>query len=113
MPNEINSTHDPELRSWLDSANAPGTDFPINGEYGRTPSEVHAEVLNQQATGGGLLNTSPNVVVQINHIGSHFGPLAIDTSVEPPASFLPDPTIFRLDPAVPNFFHHFPVSVQA
>jgi len=26
---ELNHTHDPEARSWLESANAPGTDFPI------------------------------------------------------------------------------------
>ena len=25
----INDTHDPSLRSWVESANAPGTDFPI------------------------------------------------------------------------------------
>ncbi|HLM60733.1 MAG TPA: hypothetical protein VK308_08015, partial [Pyrinomonadaceae bacterium] len=26
---EINETHDPNLKSWIESANAPGTDFPI------------------------------------------------------------------------------------
>jgi fumarylacetoacetase len=25
----MNETHDPALRSWVESANAPGTDFPI------------------------------------------------------------------------------------
>jgi fumarylacetoacetase len=25
----INDTHDPHLRSWVDSANTPGADFPI------------------------------------------------------------------------------------
>lgn len=29
MTNEINETHDPELKSWVESANAPSTDFPI------------------------------------------------------------------------------------
>ena len=29
MANQLNSTHDPTLTSWLDSANEPGTDFPI------------------------------------------------------------------------------------
>ena len=29
MPIELNATHDPARRSWLKSANAPGTDFPI------------------------------------------------------------------------------------
>ncbi len=29
MPIELNATHDPLRRSWVESANAPGTDFPI------------------------------------------------------------------------------------
>src|SRR4029079_7420368 len=29
MPIEINATHDPARRSWVESANAPRTDFPI------------------------------------------------------------------------------------
>jgi fumarylacetoacetase len=29
MPCDINETHDPDLTSWVESANAPGTDFPI------------------------------------------------------------------------------------
>jgi hypothetical protein len=88
----------------------PGEDFPAYGAYNRSPAEIHAEVLNQLASDGSLLNTSPNVVVQINHIDSHFEPLQIDTAQEPPRSFLDpgEPEIFRLDPSVSNFFHHFP-----
>ena len=29
MNNPLNETHDPGLRSWVESANASGTDFPI------------------------------------------------------------------------------------
>src|SRR6185295_16828290 len=29
MTHEINETHDPNLRSWVESANDPNTDFPI------------------------------------------------------------------------------------
>ena len=29
MNYEINETHDPNLKSWIESANAPDTDFPI------------------------------------------------------------------------------------
>jgi fumarylacetoacetase len=29
MPIELNATHDPKRRSWVESANAPETDFPI------------------------------------------------------------------------------------
>lgn len=47
MPNSLNATHDPELRSWLDSANAPGTDFPVQnlpfGVFSRR-GEAHARV---------------------------------------------------------------------
>jgi hypothetical protein len=88
----------------------PGQDFPAYGAFSRSPAEIHAAVLNQLASDGTPLNTSPNVVVQINHIGSQFGPLQIDTSQEPPQSFLDpgEPEIFRLDPSVANFFHAFP-----
>jgi hypothetical protein len=88
----------------------PGEDFPSLGAYILSPAEVHAEVLNQVDSSGSPLNTSNAVVVQINHIGSHFGPLQIDTSQEPPQSFLDatEAAGFRLDPTVPNFFHLFP-----
>jgi fumarylacetoacetase len=29
MASPLNETHDPKRRSWVESANAPGTDFPI------------------------------------------------------------------------------------
>ncbi|NNL66771.1 MAG: PHP domain-containing protein, partial [Myxococcales bacterium] len=88
----------------------PGQDFPSNGAYIRSPEEIHDEVLNQLDSNGNPLNTSNQVVVHVNHIGSHFGPLKIDTSQEPPQSFLGpgEPEGFRLDPGVANFFHHFP-----
>ncbi|MCL4686013.1 hypothetical protein KJ059_14820 [Myxococcota bacterium] len=80
----------------------PGEDFPSFGHYVRTPAQIEAEALGKPQNAG--LET----VVQINHIGSHFSPLRIDTGVEPPQSFLPDTSVFRLDPAVANFFHPFP-----
>jgi len=40
---DIDETHDPKLRSWVASANAPGTDFPVQnlpyGRFRRTASE--------------------------------------------------------------------------
>jgi hypothetical protein len=78
-----------------------GEDFPSLGHYVRTPAEVEAEAIGKPQNAG--LETA----VQINHISSHFGPLRIDTSATPPRSFLPDPTVFRLDPSVANFFHPF------
>jgi hypothetical protein len=80
----------------------PGQDFPSAGAYARTPAEIHAAVLSDPANAG--LET----VVHVNHINSHFDPLRIDTSEEPPQSHVPDPTLFRLDPSVANFFHPFP-----
>ena len=87
-----------------------GQDFPVYGAYNRSPAEIHAEVLGQLDSGGQPLNTSPNVVVQINHIGSQYTPLKVDTSATPISSFLDpgEPAVYRLDPSVTNFFHHFP-----
>lgn len=78
-----------------------GMDFPSYGNHPLTPAQIEALALSKPQNAG--LET----VVQINHIGSHFNPLQIDTGVEPPQSFVPDPTIFRLDPSVTNFFHPF------
>jgi hypothetical protein len=78
-----------------------GEDFPSLGNFGRTPAEIEAAALAKPQNAG--LET----VVQINHIGSHFSPLRINTAEEPPQSHLPDPSVFRLNPAVANFFHAF------
>jgi hypothetical protein len=79
----------------------PGMDFPVHGYHPLTPAQIEAAALGKPQNAG--LET----VVQINHIGSHFSPLRIDTGVEPPQSFIPDPSVFRLDPSVTNFFHAF------
>jgi len=94
---------------WARAAPA-GEDFPSQGAFIRTPAEIQQEVFDQEASDGSPLNTSADLVVQINHIGSHFGPLKIDTSQEPPRSFLSsaEAAAFRLDPAVTDFFHPFP-----
>jgi hypothetical protein len=59
----------------------PGMDFPSFGAFSATPAEIDA-----------LARTGPqstaDTVVQINHIGSHFEPLAIDTTLVPPRSLL-------------------------
>ena len=88
----------------------PGADFPALGSFIRSPAEIHAEVLNQVDSQGQLQNTSPHVVVQINHISSHFTPFQIDTSLEPPQSQLSEAEVrfHRLDPSIGNFFHAFP-----
>jgi hypothetical protein len=78
-----------------------GMDFPSYGHHPLTPAQIEALALSKPQNAG--LET----VVQINHIGSHFSPLRIDTGVEPPQSFLPDPSVFRLDPSVSDFFHPF------
>jgi hypothetical protein len=82
-------------------ASPPGEDFPSLGNYSLTPQQIEAAALGKPQ------NAGRETVVQINHISSHFSPLRIDTSLEPPQSFLPDPTVFRLDPGVANFFHPF------
>lgn len=59
---QINATHDPDLESWVDTANVPDTDFPIqNLPFGRFRTDPHAswrigvaigdQVLDLTATG--------------------------------------------------------------
>lgn len=91
-----------------------GEDFPFYGNYNLSPAQIEAHITGKPQ------NAGKETVVQINHIGSHFGPLRIDTAQTPPFSdldasaFLPsgdaapnNPLFFRLDPNVTNVFHHF------
>jgi hypothetical protein len=81
----------------------PGMDFPSLGAYSATPAQLHAIALaNTTAT--------PDTIVQVNHIGSHYNPLKIDTSLVPPADGLnaADRLAFRLPPGGGNLFHLFP-----
>jgi len=81
----------------------PGMDFPAYGHFNLSPAEIEAAAVSKPQNAG--LET----VVQINHISSHFDPLKINTSLTPPASQMGpgEPSIFRLDPSIPNFFHAF------
>lgn len=84
-------------------AAAAGRDFVQYGSYSLPPAGIDA-LAEDGAT------ASPDTVVQINHIDSHFRPLRIDTSMVPPRSFLDSATAveYRLDPTIPNYFHAFP-----
>jgi hypothetical protein len=80
----------------------PGRDFPQYGAYILTPQELD----EKGRIGPG---TTPESLVQINHISSTFGPLKIDTSQVPPRSALSDAekSAMRIDPAAGDLFHHF------
>jgi len=80
----------------------PGRDFPAYGSYTLSPAQIEAAATGSFAT--------PDTVVQINHIDSHFGPMRIDTGLVPPRSLLTpaQKAALRLDPAIDNFFHAFP-----
>ncbi len=84
----------------------PGQDFPSFGAFNATPPEILGLAVNSaQAT--------PDTTVQINHIGSHFSPLRIDTSAPGPiVDDLDDAgrAARRLPPlsASGNLFQHFP-----
>ena len=44
MTHQVNDTHDASLRSWVESANAPETDFPIqNLPFGRFRCEEDSD----------------------------------------------------------------------
>jgi hypothetical protein len=80
----------------------PGQDFKQYGAFILTPAELDA-----LATTGST--ATPDTVVQVNHIDSHFLPLEIDTHEVPPQSHIsPEGKLdLRLDPASGNLFHHF------
>lgn len=91
-----------------------GEDFPYYGNYNLGPAQIEAAIVGKPQ------NAGMETVVHINHIGSHFTPLRIDTSLTPPQSDLDgsafgetgdassnNPLFFRLNPAVEDVFHHF------
>jgi hypothetical protein len=86
---------------WAVAAPA-GQDFRTLGAYSLDPA-----ALQTLATTGP--NTTPDTVVQINHIDSHFDPLQIDTATVPPQSFISaaGKGRLRLDPNSGNLFSHF------
>jgi hypothetical protein len=107
----------PQTQGATDHAGAapPGENFPAYGNYNLSPAQIYAAVVNKPQ------NAGMETVVQINHINSHFHPLRINTALTPPASVLnpldvdgagnpgpSNPAFFRLDPTIPNFYHHFP-----
>jgi hypothetical protein len=80
----------------------PGQDFRSLGAYSLNLPDL--QVLAETGP-----NTTPDTVVQINHIDSTFDPLQIDTKLVPPRSFISptDLARFRLDPNSGNQFAHF------
>jgi len=88
---------------WAQAA-PPGMEFPSAGAYNATPAEIFA-----LATTGAT--STPDTTVQINHIGSHFSPLRIDTTLVPPQDGLDAAARAerRLDePVGTNLYFHFP-----
>jgi hypothetical protein len=79
---------------WAGAAPA-GMDFPQYGNYNLPPAQIIA----------GLRDDPMDNIVQINHIGSHFGAggLAIDTGKTPPQSGA-NLSFKRLDPGIANAF---------
>jgi hypothetical protein len=80
----------------------PGQDFTSLGAFNLSPAEIDSAAR----TGS---TSTPDTVVQINHIDSHFGPLKINTSLVPPQSFVSaaEKLALRIDPSIPNAYHHF------
>jgi len=62
-------------------AAAPGEDFPSLGNYNATPAEIAELALNSPLS-------TQDTTIQVNHIGSHFNPLRIDTALNPPTDDL-------------------------
>lgn len=87
---------------WARAA-APGRDFKQYGAFILTPAEIDALATTGSAS-------TPDTLVQVNHIDSHFTPLEIDSAEVPPQSHLSAQRRLdlRLDPNGGNLFHHFP-----
>jgi hypothetical protein len=83
-------------------AAAAGADFPSLGSYILEPAAI--ELLAQTGP-----TATPDTIVQINHIDSHFVPMKIDTSLVPPQSGLDAAgrLRFRMNPAGGELYHHF------
>jgi len=79
----------------------PGMDFPQYGALNATPPEIY-----QLAIAGP--QSTPKTAVHVNHIGSHFGPLKIDTGIAPFQDQLTpaERQALRL-PDTGNLFHAF------
>jgi hypothetical protein len=90
-----------------------GGGFPssIPPAYTLLPSEIFDAVFTTQRVAGGLLNTSPEIAVQVNHIDSHFSPLKIDTAAVPIRTFMStaEKEARRFDGSTPDvdFFHPY------
>ena len=88
MTHEINETHDPNLKSWIESANAPDTDFPIQNlpfcvfkkkdtnEFQRTGVIIGDRILDYELAFDTEQNESTYLQVKsysLNEIGEDFG----------------------------------------
>ncbi|MEE3328088.1 MAG: hypothetical protein VX252_12195 [Myxococcota bacterium] len=101
-------TIDPSLPSggstdWAKAAD-PGEDFPSLGNYNATPSEIVDLALNGS-------RSTPDTTIQVNHIGSYFNPLRIDTGLEAPVDDLDEEARLARRIGAPlseNLFYPFP-----
>jgi fumarylacetoacetase len=77
MPAETNPTHDPTLKSWIESANDPATDFPIQN----LPLAVtHAHPRAERGKGAAVVVPIGDQCVSLTHclVAAAKGELAID-----------------------------------
>jgi hypothetical protein len=83
---------------WAKAA-PPGREFKAYRAYSATPQEIEQLALHGP-------QSTPDTVIQINHIDSFYDPLRIDTSLVPPQSFITphDKLRYRLDPDSGNLF---------
>jgi fumarylacetoacetase len=73
MPAAINETHDPKLESWIESANDPSTDFPLqNLPLATRAAEHEGEVWQSIVTRVG------DMFVNLNHIAALADDLGLD-----------------------------------
>src|SRR6185295_18651296 len=85
MTYEINETHDPDLKSWVESANDPNTDFPIQNlpfctyknRFGANHNELGVRIGDQVIefevlVSGQLLSESEIHPIYIEDVSTNF-----------------------------------------
>jgi len=85
MPEQINDTHDPDLESWVESANDPKTDFPIQNLPYCVPggSEFGAFMPSCVRIGGAVLD------LEALHDAGLIDDAGVDPAIHPPSEWTP------------------------
>src|SRR5688572_26777285 len=78
---KLDQTHDPKLKSWVESANAPGTDFPIQN----LPFGIFKRKKGNESPRGGV--AIGDRILDLAALGIKTGPTLNDLAAQGPAAW--------------------------